>query len=297
SNSKFTSCSNFINPNKYNGSLYPPFTSPYVGTFIPNYIFTSEYDLHINFNYPLTAFEKTLVYKNVYLLSQPKNDRIAYYWKFNRVIRQPISSSFLGCLGYSLHAEYKDQPYIESELQVVPFPDTMFNTTSNRRNIYIKKHSGSNILTRNTEAINGSYFTSITFIPPKGLVIRKEIEQRSKSLLGLLGIIGGIWSSMVAFYISLFGIGIISPWGFVQKSRLFKDKYRANLLSLAVDLQSEEPDIKKTSNTKEYEISSIRNELDNLIKKVQFYENIVDTSILNSNKTNTSSVTNSNVSP
>ncbi|CAG8793883.1 30085_t:CDS:1, partial [Racocetra persica] len=114
SNSNFTSCSNFINPTKYNGSLYPPFTSPYVGTFIPNYILTPgdfplitlyifitdpgynssnqtslimeaydagkilikstaylssktiiirnylcdlEYDLHINFNYPLTAFE------------------------------------------------------------------------------------------------------------------------------------------------------------------------------------------------------------------------------------------------
>ncbi|CAG8811693.1 21490_t:CDS:1, partial [Racocetra persica] len=83
-------------------------------------------------------------------------------------------------------------------------------------------------------------------------------------------------------------IGVISPWDFVQKSRLFKDKYRAKLLPLAVDLQSEEPDIKETSDTKEYEISSIRKELDNLIKKVRLYENIVDTSILNSNETNAS---------
>ncbi|CAG8742739.1 1233_t:CDS:2 [Dentiscutata erythropus] len=99
----------------------------------------------------------------------------------------------------------------------------------------------------------------------------------------ILGIIGGIWSFMAAFYIYLFGLGLIYPWGIVQKSRLFKNKYKKKLLPFA-DLQSDEPDIEDKSNTKEYEISSIKKQLDNLKKRVQFYENIIDISLLNSIK-------------
>ncbi|CAG8810034.1 16417_t:CDS:2, partial [Cetraspora pellucida] len=194
------------------------------------------YDM-FKFHNPPTAFEESLVYKNLYYLSQPKNDINIYFWRFNRVIRQPISSPFLGYLGYSLHNGNENQPYIESDLQAVPF------------------------------------------------------------ILSLLGIIGGIWSSMVAFYVFLFGLGIISPWGFVQRSKPFKDAYKEKLSLLALDLQSDEPDINEKPNIKEFEISSMRKRLDNFEKRLQFYENIVDTSILTSDKTNASPTTGSSISP
>ncbi|CAG8586886.1 19992_t:CDS:2, partial [Racocetra fulgida] len=60
------------------------------------------------------------------------------------------------------------------------------------------------------------------------------------------------------------GLGVISPWGFVQKSRQFKDKYKEKFLSLAVDLQSDKLDIEEKSSTNEYEISLIKKQLNNL---------------------------------
>ncbi|CAG8820975.1 10788_t:CDS:2, partial [Racocetra persica] len=175
-------------------------------------------------------------------------------------MRQSISSSFLGYLGYSLHTESGNQPYIESDIQAVPFPDPL-NTTS-------------------SQTVNGSYYASLQFIVDPKLVIRKEIEQRSKSLTGYYG-----WN------LEFHGYGMIYPWGLVQRLGPFKEKYKEKLSSLDVELQSDDPDIKETFNTKEYEISSIRKQLNDFEKRLKFYENIVDTSILISNETGASPTT------
>ncbi|CAG8706914.1 31116_t:CDS:2, partial [Gigaspora margarita] len=76
-------------------------------------------------------------------------------------------------------------------------------------------------------------------------------------------------------------LGVISPWGFVQKN-LFKNKYKEKLLPFAVDLQSDEPDIEENTNIKEDVNSSIQKRLDNLEKRVKLYENIIDISLLTS---------------
>ncbi|CAG8743199.1 605_t:CDS:2 [Dentiscutata erythropus] len=132
-----------------------------------------------------------------------------------------------------------------------PFPKTLDNNTT-----FSSKKSK-------------QYYAMIRVVPDPDIYVREEKEQRSKSILSLLGIIGGIWSFISAFYEYLFGLGLISPWGIVQKSRLFKKK----LLPVAADLQSDEPDIEDKSITKEYEISSIKKRLDNL-------ENVIDISLL-----------------
>ncbi|CAG8733609.1 10074_t:CDS:1, partial [Racocetra fulgida] len=59
------------------------------------------------------------------------------------------------------------------------------------------------------------------------------------------------------------------------------EKYNEKFLPLTVDLRSNDPDIK----------------LDNFEKRLKFYENIVDTSILTSNKTDTSPTTGNSISP
>ncbi|CAG8650264.1 33664_t:CDS:2 [Gigaspora margarita] len=109
----------------------------------------------------------------------------------------------------------------------------------------------------------------------------------------LLGILGGIWSALAAFYVFLFGLGLISPWGFVHKSRPFKDQYKKNLLMTTMDLQFDKLDEIEKYSTEKYENSSSQKRLDDLEKQVehlkklnQFYiECIIDTSFLNSIKT------------
>ncbi|CAG8780186.1 26332_t:CDS:2, partial [Racocetra persica] len=254
-------CSYFINPTQYNGL---PYGRSYTGAFVSNISLTSEtvpfdnntkykcdleYDIYKIFqnsqNTP-TPFEELIAYKNQYYLSKPNNDGFIYYWRFYRVIRQPISSSFLGYIGYSLHTDYGNRPYIESDMQAVPFPDTIF------------------------QRLNGTYYVGIQFTIDNHIFIRKEIEQRK-------------WHNL--------------SMGFVQRSRLFREKYKEKFSPLAVDLQSDDPDIDDTIKTKEYEISSIQKQLDNFEKRLKFYENIIDNSILTFNKTDASPTTGSIMSP
>ncbi|CAG8769780.1 2307_t:CDS:2, partial [Gigaspora rosea] len=100
-------------------------------------------------------------------------------------------------------------------------------------------------------------------------------------VLNFLGIIGGIWSAITGFYIFLFGLGLISPWGFVQRLKPFRNEYEKGLLPYLVDSQSDEYETEEKSDTKDYRISSILNRLENLEKINQLYkECIIDSSFL-----------------
>ncbi|CAG8721575.1 13807_t:CDS:2, partial [Gigaspora margarita] len=90
------------------------------------------------------------------------------------------------------------------------------------------------------------------------------------AILSMLGIIGGIWSFAVALYIFLFGPGLISPWGFVQKSKLFKDQYEKDVLPFVFE-----------SDTSEDLNSSMQRRLNNLEKRIEFYDKfVIDNSLL-----------------
>ncbi|CAG8777862.1 39476_t:CDS:2, partial [Gigaspora margarita] len=91
-----------------------------------------------------------------------------------------------------------------------------------------------------------------------------------QAILNVLGVIGGIWSFVVAFYIFLFGPGLISPWGFVQ-SKLFKSRYKKDVLPFVY-----EPDTADDFNT------SIQKRLNNLEKRIEFYDRFIfDDPLLN----------------
>ncbi|KAF0432487.1 hypothetical protein F8M41_005173 [Gigaspora margarita] len=292
----YSDCSDYINK-----TIYIPASveRPYFGAFVSNYdanpkngiplitlliyITDSRYSVSnklstmmmlaydgdygpSKFNDPPTSFENSLTSKNSYILSQPKSDINVYYWKFNRVIRKSIIMDILSYIGYA--PNYKVQPYIESSIQLIPAADAVFN-------IY-------------NQTINRTLYAVLQFFSDSSVYIREEKEQKNKSILGLLGLICGFWSAVTTFYVFLFGLGVISPWGFVQKN-LFKNKYKEKLLPFAVDLQSDEPDIEENTNIKEDVNSSIQKRLDNLEKRVKLYENIIDISLLTSVEKNGSS--------
>ncbi|CAG8570030.1 6172_t:CDS:10 [Dentiscutata heterogama] len=255
------SCPDYINNFKYSPSGVSD--RPYGGAFLPNFDVTLktgipetilviyvtdpgynvssqstsinmemindlDYDLYLNpsrYNNPPTPFDYSLNLKNMFLLSQPKNDRV-----------------------------------------IVPLDDTnSLNKTANR-----------------------TLYAEIRFFTDPSSPTKEEKEIKNKSVLNLLGIIGGIWSAMAAFYALLFGFGIISPWGLVQKSKLFKNKYKDKLLPFAADLQSEEHGTEEKLDTKERRNSSMQKRLDNLERRVQFYDNVIDISLLTSVKTDAS---------
>ncbi|CAG8685003.1 1750_t:CDS:2, partial [Cetraspora pellucida] len=120
-----------------------------------------------------------------------------------------------------------------------------------------------------------------TFTPFEELLLLKNAYYLSRTILSLLGVIGGIWSSITGFYVFLFGLGLFSPWGFVQKSKPFKIQYEKNLLPFTVDSQPDKLDTEENA--------SILKRLDNLEKSLQFYkEYVLDTSFLPSVKKNAS---------
>ncbi|CAG8494767.1 9517_t:CDS:2 [Scutellospora calospora] len=248
---------------------------PYVGKFLPNYNVTSDTgdsQIHLtimitNSSFTVTnevsfmvmyAFDKendnfdpysetivnttntfdlSLLDKNLYYLSQPKNDLNVYVWSFTRNIRYVLIPDILSYFGRQI---YVSHPYLESTIEIVP------------------------LATANTSV---NPFAELQFYSDLRSITREETEQ----------------SAITAFYIFLFGLGLISPWGIVQKSNLFKNQYKKKLLPFSMDSQLE-------LEIKEYENDSLLKRLDNLEKRAerleksnQFYkECIIDTSILNS---------------
>ncbi|CAG8844486.1 44721_t:CDS:1, partial [Gigaspora margarita] len=88
--------------------------------------------------------------------------------------------------------------------------------------------------------------------------------------------------------------GLISPWGFVQKLKPFRNEYGKRLSSFVMDSQSDKFDTEEKSDTKEHEISSILKRLENLEKSDRFNkEYMIDVSFLSFAKTDTSLANNS----
>ncbi|CAG8710229.1 3182_t:CDS:1, partial [Racocetra persica] len=83
-------------------------------------------------------------------------------------------------------------------------------------------------------------------------------------------------------------LGLISPWGFVHKSKLFKKQYEQNLLNLQHDKSNEKVNLI----TEEHENLSIQKRLDDLEKRAEhlerinnyYREHIIDTSLITSIK-------------
>ncbi|CAG8695268.1 10286_t:CDS:2, partial [Cetraspora pellucida] len=204
------------------------------------YAYDKEYDSK-PLNYAEISFDDSLLLKNMYFFGQPRNDIAHYEWTFDRCIRHALIPDILSYFG---RQKYIDIPYIDSHMSTV--------TTAI-----------SDLRTNNTYAI-------LRFILNPPFIVTEETEERSKTILSLLGITGGVWGVFAAFYVFLFGPGLISPWGFVQKSKLFRNQYEKNVLTFA-----EEPDATKDFN------STMQNRLNNLEKRIQFYESyIIDNSLL-----------------
>ncbi|CAG8482935.1 2932_t:CDS:2 [Gigaspora margarita] len=54
-------------------------------------------------------------------------------------------------------------------------------------------------------------------LEPESFITQVESDQRTKTVLSSLGLIGGAWGIITSFYAFLFGNDTISPWGIVQK--------------------------------------------------------------------------------
>ncbi|CAG8492145.1 11606_t:CDS:10 [Dentiscutata erythropus] len=172
-------------------------------------------------------FEETLSLKNTYFFGQPRNDIARYDWVFDRCIRHALVTDVLSYFG---RQKYTDIPYLDSHMSTV-------STAS------------SGLL--------------LQFNASTPFIVTEEKEQRSKTVLTVLGNIGGIWSVVAAFYIFLFGPGLISPWGFIQ-TKIFKDHYKRDVLPFVY-----EPDTTEDFDT------SIQKRLDNLEKRIQFYDKFI----------------------
>ncbi|CAG8482885.1 16823_t:CDS:2 [Gigaspora rosea] len=228
----------------------------------------------------LSPFEVSLMWKNQYFLSQPTSDRIAYYWRFTRTIKYTLNSDILSYFG---KPTYIKQPYIESNMQVVPLP-------------FADANSNESFITNSSAQANQVLYAMLQFGAEPNAYLKEEIEQ-NKTILSLLGVLGGIWSAITGFYIFLFGLGLFSPWGFVQKLKPFRNEYGKRLSPFVEDSQSDGFNTKEQSDTKEHEISSILKRLENLEKSDRFYkEYIIDVS-LSFVKTDTSLANNSSSSP
>ncbi|CAG8574195.1 8578_t:CDS:2 [Scutellospora calospora] len=204
------------------------------------YAYDGEYDLLMNpLIYQQIQFEESLYLKNAYFFGQPRNDIAVCIHVFNPFEEHAIIPDILSYFG---RQTYIDIPYLESYMSFV--------------------------MTANS---NSSYYAILRFIVSPPFIIIEETEERSKTILSSLGIIGGIWSFVVALYILLFGSGSVSPWGLVQKSKLFKNKYEKYIMPFTYE-----------SDTTEDFNSSIQRRLNNIEKRIQFYDKfIIDNPLLN----------------
>ncbi|CAG8494390.1 33546_t:CDS:2 [Gigaspora margarita] len=205
--------------------------------YLEMYAYDKDYDLNI---IPLSGnqvqFEESLIVKNMFFFGQPRNDIAHYEWTFDRCIRKAL---ILDALSYFGRQKYLRMPYLDSHMSTV--------STAN-----------SDLRTNNTS------FAILRFITTPPFILTEETEE------SVLGIIGGIWSGVAAFYIFLFGPGLISPWGLVQ-SRLFKSHYKKDALPFVYEADSADD-----ANT------SIQKRLNNLEKRIEFYDRFIfDDPLLN----------------
>ncbi|CAG8511877.1 15570_t:CDS:2, partial [Funneliformis caledonium] len=135
--------------------------------------------------YELPRYVSESITDNSFLLP----NRQVLHVKLNRRIRKTIRSKFIGTLG--INPSYDVQPYLRSSIQSMPYPvDFEFPT--------------------------GLFISNVIFTFPSFLVT-VETEQRTRTILGMFGLVGGAWGLAAALYASLFGVDMIRPWGCVQQ--------------------------------------------------------------------------------
>ncbi|KAF0542486.1 hypothetical protein F8M41_004586 [Gigaspora margarita] len=73
------------------------------------------------------------------------------------------------------------------------------------------------IITNSQTVVNLQYTSSSRlFIEPQNFNLNKETEHRNKTLWGVVGLVGGLWSLIMAIYSFLFGIDLLQPFGCIQ---------------------------------------------------------------------------------
>ncbi|CAG8664939.1 11040_t:CDS:2 [Funneliformis mosseae] len=131
-------------------------------------------------NAPITPFEESLFYLNKYTVAE----NFIYKLGFSRKFRKTLCPSPLTYIGFAGTCFTK--PYIESIMQSAPMISS-----------------------------NPNYLT--VRISPRSFIVEEEQEQRSGSVINILGNIAALYSSIVFIYVFLFGVDSMRPWGFVHK--------------------------------------------------------------------------------
>ncbi|KAF0486233.1 hypothetical protein F8M41_022710 [Gigaspora margarita] len=178
----------------------------------------------------ISPFENSLYYMNKYTLSS------SYIYKFcyNRNIRSFLSDSVLNYIGIPL--SQPPRPYIESIIQPVP----MSNSSTNNMSLSLR-------------------------ISPRSFIVGDEQEQRHSTVMGIFGTIAAIYSSLMFFYVFLFGVDSMRLWGVVHSGcfgiRLFKEETKtiinndlesiitsdSNILNSSRDPQASSQDLQESS--------------------------------------------------
>ncbi|KAF0542831.1 hypothetical protein F8M41_004302 [Gigaspora margarita] len=116
-----------------------------------------------------------------------------YY--MNKNTRSILSNSALNYIGIPL--SQSPRPYIDSIIEPVPM------SLSNKNNISLR-------------------------ISPRSFTIGDEQEQRHSTVIAIIGTVAAFYSSLMFFYVFLFGVDTIRLWGVVHSGccgiRLFKEK-------------------------------------------------------------------------
>ncbi|CAG8581805.1 11892_t:CDS:2 [Funneliformis caledonium] len=131
-------------------------------------------------NAPITPFEESLFYLNKYTVAE----NFIYKFGFSRKFRKTLFPSLLTYIGFA--GTYFTKPYIESIMQSAPMISS-----------------------------NPNYLT--VRISPRSFIIEEEQEQRSGSVINILGNIAALYSSIVFIYVFLFGVDSMRPWGVIHK--------------------------------------------------------------------------------
>ncbi|CAG8476030.1 683_t:CDS:2, partial [Gigaspora rosea] len=147
-------------------------------------------------------------------------------------IRTILSNNALNYIGIPL--SQSPRPYIDSIIQPVPMSPSNINNISLR-------------------------------ISPRSFIIGDEQEQRHSTVMGIFGTIAGFYSSLMFFYVFLFGVDSIRLWGVVHSGccgiRLFKEKTKkiinndlesvitsdSNILNSSRDPQASSQDLQESS--------------------------------------------------
>nr|CAG8627391.1 26_t:CDS:10 [Entrophospora candida] len=151
-------------------------------------------------------FTESLYYANRYYLS----GGLDYHLTYSRKVRKTIANTNLNFIGLSidLETDYNTQNYIESKMQIFPKDDL--------NSLYIKLE-----------------------ISPQNFVSEEFKEQRSNTVISILGTIFGYYGIMMSLYLFAFRSDKITSEGLVEfKCRGFKINDTPTATSIAASSSS-----------------------------------------------------------